>query len=145
LLLVVITSLAAKRSWLQTKQAIILWSSVAFFALTKYGYFGSIYLNSLDTWQATREALTQIQTKDSVLAPSQVAPHLTHRPLVKLPNTGSESADLGEFEYVLLNRRHPGFGSTLQVAIALFERLKKMPEFQLTYQRDDVFLFRKKP
>ena len=145
LLLVVITSLAAKRSWLQTKQAIILWSSVAFFALTKYGYFGSIYLNSLDTWQATREALTQIQTKDSVLAPSQVAPHLTHRPLVKLPNTGSESADLGEFEYVLLNRRHPGFGSTLQVAIGLFERLKKMPEFQLTYQRDDVFLFRKKP
>ncbi len=70
---------------------------------------------------------------------------ISHRPLVKLAIAGSESAELTPFEYVLLNLHYPGFGSTPQVVISLLERLKKMPEFQLTYQRDDVFLFRKKP
>jgi len=145
LLLVVIGSLGAKRAWLQNRRAIVLWALIAFLALAKYGYFGSKYLETGDTREATREAIAQIQTKGGVLVPSQVAPHLSHRPLVKLAIAGSESAELTPFEYVLLNLRHPGFGSTPQVVISLLERLKKMPEFQLTYQRDDVFLFRKKP
>jgi len=145
LLLVVIGSLGAKRAWLQNRRAIVLWALIAFLALAKYGYFGSKYLETGDTREATREAIAQIQTKGGVLVPSQVAPHLSHRPLVKLAIAGSESAELTPFEYVFLNLRHPGFGSTPQVVISLLERLKKMPEFQLTYQRDDVFLFRKKP
>ena len=145
LLLVVIGSLAAKRAWLQNRRAIVLWALIAFLTLAKYGYFGTKYLETGDTREATREAIAQIQTKGGVLVPSQVAPHLSHRPLVKLAIAGSESAELTPFEYVFLNLRHPGFGSTPQVVISLLERLKKMPEFQLTYQRDDVFLFRKKP
>jgi uncharacterized membrane protein len=145
LLLVVIGSLAAKRAWLQNRRAIVLWALIAFLTLAKYGYFGTKYLETGDTREATREAIAQIQSKGGVLVPSQVAPHLSHRPLVKLAIAGSESAELTPFEYVLLNLRHPGFGSTPQVVVSLLERLKKMPEFQLTYQRDDVFLFRKKP
>jgi uncharacterized membrane protein len=144
LLLSILGSLAAKKSWLLNKRIIILWSSVAFLALAKYGYFGSIYLNSLDTWKATREAVSQVTTNGSVLAPSQVTPHLTHRPLIKLAQQGSELVELTQFEYVFLNLRHPGFGSTQQVTTRLLERLKKTPEFKLTYQRDDVFLFQKK-
>lgn len=144
LLLSVISSLAAKRGLLQHQKAIILWSLAAFFALAKYGHFGSIYLNSLDTWQATRTAIAQISPQGSVLTVSQVAPHLTHRPLIKLANSNLELAELNQFEYVLLNLRHPGFGSTPQVAIRLLERLRTMTKFQLTYQRDDVFLFKQK-
>ncbi len=145
LLLAVIGSLAAKRAWLQNRGGIILWALIAFLALAKYGYFGSKYLEAGDTREATREAIAQIQSKGGVLVPSQVAPHLSHRLLLKLAIAGSESGELTPFEYVLLNLRHPVFGSTPQVVISLLERLKKMPEFQLTYQRDDVFLFRKKP
>ncbi len=144
LLLSIIASLAAKKSWISNRKTIIIWSSITFLALAKYGYFGSIYLNSLDTWKATREAIAQIKTNGSVLAPSQVTPHLTHRPFIKLAQQGSEILELNQFEYVFLNLRHPGFGSTQQVATRLLERLKKTPEFKLTYQRDDVFLFRKK-
>jgi len=144
LLLSIIASIGAKKSWLPEKRIMIIWSSVAFLALAKYGYFGSIYLNSLDTWKATREALFQIKTNGGVLAPSQVTPHLTHRPLIKLAQQGSELVELTPFEYVFLNLRHPGFGSTQQVTTRLLERLKKTPEFKLTYQRDDVFLFKKK-
>lgn len=144
LLLSVVISLGAKRGWLQHQKTIISWSLVAFFALAKYGYFWSIYLNSLDTWQATSKAIAQISTQGSVLTVSQVAPHLTHRPLIKLANSGSELTDLTQFEYVLLNLRHPGFGSTPQVVQRLLARLKIMTKFQLTYQRDDVFLFKQK-
>ncbi len=144
LLLVVISTLAAGKGWFQNRRGIILWSLVAFFALAKYGYFWSIYLDSLNTWQATQEAIAQIQTKDSILVPPQVAPHLTHRPVIKLTTVGSESFDIVEFNYVLLNRLYPGFGSTPQVVASLLERLKNAPEFQLTYQRDEVFLFKKK-
>ena len=45
---------------------------------------------------------------------------------------------------VFLNLCHPGFSSTQQVTTCLLERLKKTPEFKLTYQRDDVLLFKKK-
>jgi uncharacterized membrane protein len=153
LLLAVISTLAAGKGWLQNRRGIILWALVAFIALAKFSYFGSRYLESLDTWQATREAIyalrsaegiAQIQNQGSVLTPAEVAPHLTHRPVVKLVITGSESVNLAEFEYVLLNLRHPGWNSSPQVAASILERLKKAPAFQLTYQRDDVFLFTKK-
>jgi uncharacterized membrane protein len=143
LLLAVISTLAAGKAWLQNRRGIIIWALVAFIAFAKFGYFGSVYLKSLDTWQATREAIAQIQTKGSVLTLAQVAPHLTHRPVVKLAIQGSESVDLAEFEYVLLNLRHPGWSSSRQVVTHLLERLKTTSRFQLTYQRDDVFLFTK--
>lgn len=144
LLVAVISTLAANGGWLRNRRNIILWLLVAFLALAKYGYFWSIYLDSLDTWQATREAITQIPSSGSVLTPPQVAPHLTHRPIVKLTTTGSESTNLSQFDCVLLNLRHPGFGSTPQVATSLLERVRDLPEFQLKYQRDDVYLFTKK-
>ena len=73
-----------------------------------------------------------------------IAPHLTHRPIVKLATTGSQLTDLNEFEYVLLNGRHQGWQSSPQVIDSLLEQIKKMPKFQLIYQQDDVYLFRKK-
>jgi len=145
LLLAVISTLAAGGGWLRNRRGIILWSLVAFLALAKFGYFGDRYLTSLDTWQATREAIAQVHTKGSVLTAAQIAPHLTHRPVVKLATTGSEYADLTEFEYVLLNVRHPGWQSNSQVVTNLLERLKNVPEFKLIYQRDDVYLFAQKP
>lgn len=144
LLLTVISTRAAGKGWIQHQRGIILWSLVAFLALGKYGYFGSIYLDSLDTWKASREAISQIHAQGSVLTSSSIAPHLSHRPIIKLTNAGSESADLTEFEYILLNQRHPGFGSTPEVVPRLLERLNKTLEFELTYQRDDVYLFKKK-
>lgn len=143
LLLVAIASLAAGRRWLPNRRWIILWSLITFLALGKYGYFWSIYLNSLDTWQATREALAQIQTQGAVLSAPQIAPHLTHRRVIKLAIAGSESAELDQFEYVLLNLRNPGFGSTPEITASLLVKIKNTPEFQLNYQRDDIYLFSK--
>ena len=144
LLVAVISTLADGRGWLRGGRAIILWSLVAFMALAKVGYFWSIYLNSIDTWQATRQAIALVQTKGGVLTTAEIAPHLTHRPLVKLTNAKAPPANLADFDYVLLNVRHPGWLSNQEFATSLVNRLKTAQEFLLSYQRDDVYLFAKK-
>jgi len=144
LLVAMISTLAAGGGWLRSRRAIILWSLVAFIALAKVGYFWSIYLNSLDTWQATREAIALVQTKGGVLTTAGIAPHLTHRPLVKLTDAKSPPANLALFDYVLLNVRHPGWQSNQEFATNLVNQLKNTQKFQLSYLRDDVYLFAKK-
>ncbi|MGK7875885.1 MAG: DUF2079 domain-containing protein [Xenococcaceae cyanobacterium] len=143
LLLAVISTLAAGGGWLRSRRLIILWALIAFLALAKFGYFWSIYLERIDTWKAMREAVSLVPTKGSVLTSDYIAPHLTHRPVVKLALEGSESMDLSQFDYVLLNVRHRGMANSQEIAASLVDRLKQAPEFQLTYEQDEVFLFEK--
>lgn len=140
LLLAVISSLAARRGWLRSR-GIIIWSLVAFLALAKYGYFGSIYLNSLDTWKATRVAIAQIQTSGGVLTTHNIAPHLAHRSLIKFTNADSPPADLNQFEYILLNLRHPGWKSSREFAENLLIKLQNNRDFKLKFQQEEVYLF----
>ena len=143
LLVAAISSLAAGRGWLQSGRAIALWSLVAFLALAKFGYFGSKYLESFDTWQATREAIAQVQTPGGVLTTHEIAPHLTHRRVVKFTDVNSPPANFTEFDYILLNLRHPGWNSNPDFAAGLANQLKNTQEFNLSYQHDDVYLFKK--
>ncbi|MDZ8184534.1 MAG: DUF2079 domain-containing protein [Nostoc sp. ChiSLP02] len=141
LLLAVISSLAAGKGWLQNKRAIILWSLVAFLSLAKFTYFGGRYLASIDTWQATKQAIAQIQTQGSVYTTVKIAPHLSHRKLITLTNADSPPANLNIFDYILLNVRHPGWLSNQEFAVSLVNKLKNNQQFKLKYQRDDVYLF----
>lgn len=128
---------------LKTTQAkiIIFWSIVSFLALAKYGYFWTIYLDSLDTLQASREAVTLVKRPGSVLTTAYIAPHLSHRKTIKLTKAYAPPTNLNEFQYVLLNVRHPGWNSNQEFAANLVSQLKNNPQFQLSYQRDDVYLF----
>ncbi len=143
LLLSVIATLAAGKGLLRNKREIILWSLVVFLALAKFGYFWSRYLRPIETWQATKDAIAFVKTNEGVLASAHIAPHLTHRTLIKAAFPGSESADLNQFRYVVLNVRYPGLGLPMEVGTTLVKRLSQTPEFQLRYQRDDVFVFEK--
>lgn len=124
-------------------RVIVIWSLIAFLALAKYGYFWTIYLNSLDTLPATKEAISLVETKGSVLTTAQIAPHLAHRPVVKLTQAHAPPANLAEFDYVLLNLRYPGWMSDRAFVENLVTKLKNTPQFQLKYQRDDIYLFTK--
>jgi uncharacterized membrane protein len=143
LFLVVINTLANAKGWFKNSKNIVIWSVVAFLAFAKFGYFGSIYLDSLDTWQATRQAFQEINTKGGVLTTSDMASHVTHRPLVQLATKDSESMDLNKFDYILLNQRHPGWASSPEIVNSLITKLKQTPEFSLQYSQDEVFLFAK--
>lgn len=143
LLLAVIASLVSGRGWLKHQRSVIIWSVVAFLALAKFGYLGSRYLENLDTWQATREAVALVSTKGSVLTTAYIAPHLSQRSLIRVTNVAAPSANLAEFDYVLLDVRHPGLDSNQEFATGLVQQLQNSPKFQSTYQKNDVFLFAK--
>jgi uncharacterized membrane protein len=152
LLVAVISTLAAGKGWLRSRRAIIVWSFLTFVVLGKYVYFWSSYPASVDTWQGAREAIALIQTPGGVLTTNDIAPHVTERPVVKLALAETPTADVKaaastdftEIDYILLNVRHPGWLSTSEYAAGLVERFKQDKLFQLSYQRDDVYLFVKK-
>ena len=141
LIVSVISTLAAGKGWLQNKRTIILWSIITFITLTKFTYFGGRYLKSIDNWQATKQAITQVKTKSSVYTTTQISPHLSQRKLIKITNNNSSTIDLQTFNYILLNVRHPGLGSTTEFATNLVNQIKNYHEFYLAYQQDDVYLF----
>ena len=126
-------------------RVIVIWSLIAFLALAKYGYFWTIYLNGIDTLSATKEAISLVETKGSVLTSAQIAPHLAHRPVVKLTQADAPPANLTEFDYVLLNLRYPGWMSDRAFVENLITQLKNNPQFQLKYQQDDIYLFTQNP
>ena len=143
LLLAVIANLASGGGWFRSHRLIILWALIAFLALGKYSYLWSKYLSSLDTWQANQEAIEHIRTQEGVLTTDAIAPHLTHRPVIKLVSKDLDSINFNQVKYVLLNVRNPGAEAPHQSVIRLLYRIKQDPTFHLTYERDDVFLFEK--
>ncbi|ACB51947.1 putative membrane protein [Crocosphaera subtropica ATCC 51142] len=144
LMVAVIMTVAAKKSWFQQNKYIITWSLICFLALAKYGYFTSRYLESLDTWKATNEAITQISTKGNVLTSTYIAPHLSQRPIIKLAENGAESFDVNEFDYILLNQRHLGRESSPELIETIKETVGQNANFNLTYNKDDIYLFSQK-
>lgn len=131
--------------WLgmQLPKAMIIWSLIIFLFLGEYKDF-LLYLNRLDTWQATREAIAQIQPQSSILTDNRLAPHFAHRPIVKLLSQISPQTDLAEFQYILLNQRHP-WPDTAKIGNDLANQLQNTPKFQLTYQKNQVLLFKQIP
>jgi uncharacterized membrane protein len=144
LVLSALMALAAGKSWLKQPKWIFLWSLAAFVAFAKFGYFTSIYLEQRDTWAAMREAIALVPPQTPVLTTPQIAPRLTHRPIVKLAIQSEEPLQPGNFETVLLNTRHPAWQDSQQTVTNLSEQLRRSPQFELRYERDGVVLFEKK-
>ncbi len=144
LMVVVIMTVAAKKSWFHQNKYIITWSLICFLALAKYGYFTSRYLNSVDTWKATNEAISKISTQGNVLTSTYIAPHLSQRAMIKLAENGAESFDFQQFDYILLNQRYPGRETSPELIETIKEKVGQNANFNLTYRRDDIYLFSQK-
>ncbi len=144
LFIAVISTVASDKNWLKTRKNILIWSTISFILFGKIGYFWSTYLSSLDTQQAMTVAISKIGDTDAILTTGEIAPHLTHRPVVKLTFNGTESIKLNEFKYILLNQRHPGWNSSVEVINKLKARAEESRLFNLEYQQDNVYLFVKK-
>jgi hypothetical protein len=111
-------------------------------ALGKYGFFWSRYLRSIDTWQATREAIALVKTKEAVLTTRSIVAHLTHRQKIQFVDDLSGGVpDLTQFKYILLNVRHPYGTRNPEFTANLVNQLKNNQLFELVKQRDEVYLF----
>lgn len=141
LILAVIAAFAAEATWIQRPRRIVLWSLVAFVALAQWTLFGTRFLSTWGTWQASRAAIAHITTKGAVLAPAALAPHLTHRELIKI--VAGKDVRLSDYEYLLFNRRHPGRMSSPETVTELIAIAHQNPDFRLRFEQDDVYLFKR--
>ena len=144
LMLIAISSInefTAQKKW--RYQFIVFWMVLAFVTMSRLNLFAGEYLQSLDTWQATNEAIALVKTQGSILTTHEIAPHVTHRPQVKLAFSNLKP-NLEEFDYILLNTRHAGWQSDRDYALSLVDQAKRTPSLKLDYQKDDVYLFSKK-
>lgn len=141
LILMVISCLQSMPNWLNNR-VIFCWMILTFLLLSRVHFFFGEYWQSLDTWQSTREAISYIQGQGAVMTTAEIAPHLTHRRIVKLAIPNSQQEDLRQFDYILLNTRHPGWMSNTKFANDLASDLKSNLQFNLDYQKDGVYLFR---
>ncbi|MEC4803744.1 MAG: DUF2079 domain-containing protein [Jaaginema sp. PMC 1079.18] len=141
LLLIIILNLAHNSSLLKKSKSILIWCFLCFLILAKYTSFAK-YFDILGEWDATRQAVAQIETKGCVLTTSEIAPHLTHRQGLYLLSHDVPSLEtLEQYQYVLLSLRHPGYGSSLDIAQQTLERIETMPDFSLQFEQDEVYLF----
>ncbi|MBW4465682.1 MAG: DUF2079 domain-containing protein [Pegethrix bostrychoides GSE-TBD4-15B] len=145
LLLAVIDSLAHGQGLLRQRRWIIVWALLVFLALAKYGRYYPEYAANLSTWQASREALALVSPQAGVITDNWHAAQLSHREQITLlRGNRSFQADLPQSDYVLINVTHP-WDDDFETTNRMFERFKKRPELQISYQRDGVYLFTRKP
>ena len=135
-----IATLSDYPTWFRTRRAIVLWSLLGFLALAKFTYFWERYTGALDTWGATREAIAQITTPESVLTTHEISPHLSQRSRIDFTRK-TAPPDLDSFKYVLLDLSHPGWQSDQALATQLIQQLKSSQKFDLRLERDQVHLF----
>jgi len=143
LFLAIIDTVAKDRHLLKTRRNILIWSAIAFILLGKVGYLGS-YFATWDTQQATTTAVSKIKDTGALLVTGEIAPHLTHRPIVKLAFDAAKSIDLQQFKYILLNQKHPGWNSSIETIEKLRSRAKESGIFNLEYQQNEVYLYVRK-
>ena len=134
LMVVVIKTIAQRKKPIWRKY-IFLWSLISFIALAKLGNFTSRYLVSLDMWTANTEAINKIYNKESVLTYSYIAPHISHRSIVKLIEQEA-NINLEQFNNILLNDVFPQSEN-------IKRRIQESDHFSLTFQKNNVYLFQK--
>jgi uncharacterized membrane protein len=120
---------------------ILFWSLLAFLVLSRFSFFFGQYYEFLDTANASREAISRISTRESVLTTSEIAPHLSHRQKINFTNSNYPVLILKDYKYILLNTRHPGVMSNTEFSNDLLQKVSSNPLFNLSYQKDNVYLF----
>ena len=133
-----------QRRWL-SKRILVIWSVVAWLGLAKYGYFWTRYAPLYANAGAVRTAVNLVEPDARVLTSGYIAPHLSHRDtLILLENDGNvERVVKYDLDTILIAQQHLGLGTSPQVAEETIAELSESSEFNLVYQQQDVFLFKK--
>ena len=101
----------------------------------KLGNFTSRYLVSLDTWTANREAISKISSQSSVLTHSYIAPHISHRPTLRLIEQ-EVNINIEQFDNILLN-------DFFLQSENIKKQIQKSNHFLLVFRKNNVYLFKK--
>ncbi|NEO86762.1 MAG: DUF2079 domain-containing protein [Spirulina sp. SIO3F2] len=145
--LIVMVGMALQQqvTWLRRPRWLISWLVVVFLVLGKVEYFALRYFDEgFNTIAASREAIALMHPTAPVLVPSRIVPQVTHRLKVQMIVTGAENLDLAPYHNVFLDTEVPAIHTQPETIPNLLNRLKNEPDFNLVFNRDNVFLFEKR-
>lgn len=142
LILGLIESIRSHQHWLQIRRYMLIWSVIAFLALAKFGLFWTRYLSFTSNWTATQIAISEVSSQGSVLTNENIAAHLSHRPEIKLIFQVDHPDEIDQFEQVLINSQHPGWGTSAEIQAQVLEHVKSSDHFRLHSRREGVYLFK---
>ncbi len=133
------------RTWL-SRRLLVVWAMIAFLALGKYSYFWTRYLPLQANAQLVNAAISLIEPDDRVLTTGFIAPHLSHRQMIKLLEGDWDLARMKQYDLdtVLIAMKHLSPATPEEKAIATRTLLENAPDFNLVYHQQDVFLFQKR-
>ena len=102
--------------------------------------FITLYFTSISHLTSLHTAVSLVKTSESVLTTSKIAPHLSQRQMIKLvPDNWTSSAESDiNFKYVLIDLLNSQKKPALK---RLVNQIKNDSEFNLTYAKDQVYLF----
>lgn len=134
-----------QRRWLSPGR-LILWSTIAWLALAKYGYYWTRYAHLYSNVGAVRGALELVDDDARVLTSGYIAPHLSQRSMVILLRNDNNLGQIAkhDIDIVLIAKQHLGFDITPQAAKKTSKNLSESAQFKLIYQQQDVFLWQKR-
>lgn len=89
---------------------------------------------------SVKEAIEIVQTKGSVLTTSEISPHLTHRPVVKIHPVKNFSHLSNDFDYILLNLNSKSIPKLDMEKLFFYLDSDKI-NYNLSYSKNSVFLF----
>jgi uncharacterized membrane protein len=118
------------------------WAALAFITMSLFQLFTGESIRYSDTWQSNNEAIALVKTQGSILTTDDISPHVTHRQEVKLAFS-NPPPNLEQFDYILLNTRHPKDQIDRDYLLSLVEKAKKISSLKIDHQKDDVYLFTK--
>lgn len=131
-----------KRHWL-TPKILIIWSLITFLALAKYEFFITRYLSSWSNIESLHKVVRLVETDGSVLTTARIAPHLSHRQIIKQinPDWQPDNSASEIFDYIVLDFRSQNNTGEQSLRPDLKEELTNSGKYSLKFQKNDVLLF----
>ncbi|MBU6427398.1 MAG: DUF2079 domain-containing protein [Cyanobacteria bacterium REEB65] len=134
-----------RRPWLRPSM-IVASAGAGFIAMAKVGYFATVFTTHLPYRSAAFSAMALIPSDASVLAASDLAPHLSHRLRLDEPEGGTAAPDAmaraAAYRYILLDPQQPNVAAG-EVAPAVFARALAA-DFRTVYAKDGVCLLERR-
>ena len=124
---------------------VLVWGALAFVVFSRL----SFHIGQLqDRWAALaamRDVAPMVSAQSRLLTNNSLAPHFSQRRVIEMAQSGAARLDLGRFDQVLLDERHPGLNASPELVREIRSRLAASVQWQLRFDRDGVWLFERRP
>jgi uncharacterized membrane protein len=143
LIVAIVKTIADGKKFPIKEKLLLAWTLLCFAYFSKFFNIPYLYLSSASNLSAAREAIAQIRDAGSVMTNNNLSPQLPYQNYVEIFTTETNIDKLAKFQYILLDRQHPGFMSSAEAVDRAIASLKQMPDFKQQFLQDDIFLFKK--